>query len=86
MLDLEEQRSVDVGKDTTEGDGGTDQSVQFLITTDGELEMSWSDTLDLEILGSVACEFKDFGSEVLQDGGDIDGSCLPELDFATFEL
>ena len=38
---------------TTEGDGGTNESIELLITTDGELEMAGSDTLDLEILGSV---------------------------------
>jgi len=62
-----------VGKDTTEGDSGTDQSVEFFVTTDGELQVTRSDTLDLEILGRVAGEFENFGSQILQDGSDIDG-------------
>lgn len=35
LLHLEEQRPVDPGQDTTEGDGGTDQRVQLFVTTDG---------------------------------------------------
>jgi hypothetical protein len=34
--------------------------------------MAGRDTLDLEILGGVAGEFENFGSQVLEDGGDID--------------
>ena len=44
---------VDVGDDTTTSNGGLDQSVQFLITANGELQMAGSDTLHLKILGSV---------------------------------
>ena len=40
-------------QDTTKGDGCADQGVEFLVTTDGELQMAGSDALDLEILGGV---------------------------------
>lgn len=40
-------------QDTTEGDGGADQGVELLITTDGQLQVAWGDTLDLEVLGGV---------------------------------
>lgn len=60
-------------QDTSECDGGSDQSVQFLITSNGQLQMSRSDTLDLEILGGIACEFQDFSSQVFENGGDIYG-------------
>ena len=53
LLDLEQQGTVDVGQDTTEGDGGADEGVELLVTADGELEMTRRDTLDLEILGGV---------------------------------
>lgn len=62
-------------QDTTECDCCSDQGIQLFITTDGQLEMSRCDTLDLQILGSVACELEHFGSQVLEDGGDIDGGC-----------
>lgn len=53
LLYLEKKSAVNVWQYTTEGDGGTNESIELLITTDGELEMAGSDTLDLEILGSV---------------------------------
>lgn len=40
-------------QDTTKGNGGADQGVELLVTTDGELEMSGGDALDLEVLGGV---------------------------------
>lgn len=40
-------------QDTTEGDGGADQGVELLVTTDGKLQVAGRDTLDLEILGGV---------------------------------
>lgn len=43
-------------QDTTEGDGGADQGVELLVTTDGELQVAGRNTLDLEILGSVLGE------------------------------
>lgn len=43
-------------KDTSEGDGCTDESVELLITTDGELEVTWGNALDLEVLGGVLFE------------------------------
>ncbi|KAH8632939.1 hypothetical protein IG631_11573 [Alternaria alternata] len=34
--------------------------------------MAWRDALDLEILGSVACELENFGSQVFEHSGQID--------------
>ena len=53
LLNLEKQSAVDVRQDTTKGDGGADECVEFLVTTNGELQVAGCDTLDLEILGSV---------------------------------
>ena len=36
---LANQRLVDVGDDTTAGNGGLDQGVQLLVTTDGKLKI-----------------------------------------------
>ena len=74
LLDLEEQRTIDVWQDTTECDRRSDQCVQLFVTSDGKLQMSRCDTLDFEVLCGVAREFKDFGGEVLEDGCDVDGS------------
>ena len=71
---LADERLVDVGDHTTAGDGGLDQSVQLLVSPDGQLEMSGCDPLHLEILTGVAGQLEDLGSEVLQDGRAVHGS------------
>lgn len=43
-------------QNTTEGDSGANQSIELLITTDGELQVARGDTLDLEVLCSVLWE------------------------------
>lgn len=53
LLDLEQKRPVDMGKNTTKGDGGTDEGVEFLVTTNGELQVAGRDALDLKVLGGV---------------------------------
>jgi hypothetical protein len=64
---------VDVGDDTTTGDGGLDEGVELLVTTDGELEMAGRDTLDLEVLAGVAGKLEYLGGQVLKDGSSVDG-------------
>ena len=39
----------------------SDQRIQFFITADRKLQMTWRDTFYFEVLGRVAGEFKDFG-------------------------
>lgn len=63
-----------MGQDTTEGDCGVDESVELLVASDGELQVSGRDALDLEILGSVAGQFEDFGGQVFQHCCDVDSS------------
>jgi hypothetical protein len=65
---------VNVGKNTTLGDGDVTQKlVQLLIVSDGELEMTGDDTGLLVVAGSVASQLEDFGSEVLKDGSQVHG-------------
>ena len=71
---LADERLVDVGDDSTASDGGLDQSVQLLVSPDGELEMSGGDSLHLQVLTGVTGQLEDLSSEVLQDGGAVDGS------------
>ena len=73
LLHLQQERSVDVWQDTAEGNGGSDQSVELLVASNGELKMTGRDTLDFEILGGVACEFENFSGEVFENGSDVDG-------------
>ena len=53
---------------------GADKSVQFLIASDSKLQVTRRNTLDLQILGGVASELEDFGGEIFEDGGNVDGS------------
>ena len=66
---------MNVGQDTTLGDGDvTQQLVQLLIVADGELQMPGDDTGLLVVTGGVASQLENLGSEVLKDGGEVDGS------------
>lgn len=55
LFNLEQQCTVDTRQNTTVGNSGANQSVEFLVATDGELQVTRGDTLDFEILGGVAC-------------------------------
>lgn len=74
LFHLQEKCSVDTRQDTSKGDGRADKVIQFFITADGKLEVARGNALHLEILGSVASEFEDFGSQVFQYSSDIYGS------------
>ena len=50
LVALVDERLVDVGDDTTTGDGGLDKGVKLLISTDGKLQVPGRDTLDLKVL------------------------------------
>jgi len=65
---------VDVWNNTTSSNGSLNEGIQFFITTDGELKMAWGDTLHLQILGGVSCQFQNLSGEVFEDGGGVDGS------------
>ena len=66
---------VDVRQDTTLCDGDmTQQLVQLLIVTDGELEVTRDDTGLLVIAGSVTRQFEDLSSEILKDSSQVHGS------------
>ena len=65
---LVDEGLVNVGNDTTTGNGGLDQGIEFFVTTNGELQVSRGDTLDLQVLAGVASEFEHFGRQVLQNG------------------
>lgn len=63
-----------MGKHTTKGDGGLDEGVQLLVSSNGELEVARRDALDFEILGGVAGQLENFGCEVFEDGGQVNSS------------
>ena len=64
---------MDVGEDTTGGDGGAaEKSVELLIVADGELDVTGHNSGLLVVLGGVASELEDLSGEVLKDSGEID--------------
>lgn len=66
---------MDVGENTTLSDGDTsEQFVQLLVVSDGELKMSRDDTGLLVISGGVTCQLKNFSGQVFEDGGEVDWS------------
>lgn len=69
-------------QDATEGDRGPDERVQFLIATDGKLQVTGRDALDFQVFRRVTGEFEDFGSEIFKNGGNIDGSCEGQMSVA----
>ena len=71
---LREEDSLDVGEDTALGDGHTsEQLVQLLVVTDGQLEVTGDDPGLLVVTGSVASQLEDLSSQVLHDGSHVDG-------------
>jgi len=66
---------VDGGEHTTTADGDVaEKLVELLIVADGQLDVAGDDTLTLVVAGSVASELDDLGSQVLEDGSEVDGS------------
>ena len=66
---------MDVGEDTTLGNGDvTQELVQLLIVADGKLEVTRDDTGLLVVTGGVTSQLEDFSSQVLEDSSQVDGS------------
>jgi len=78
LLDLEQQRAIDVGQDAAESDGGADERVELLVAADGQLQVARRDALDLEVLGRVARQLEHFGCQVLQHRRQVDGRLRPD--------
>ena len=66
---------MDVGKDTSSGDGNSSkQLVELLIVLHGKGDVTGHDTSLLVVTGGIAGKLKNLGTEVLEDGGKVDGS------------
>ncbi len=65
---------VDVGNDTSASNGSLDEEVEFLVSSDGELEMSGGDSSDFEVLRSVSSQLEDLSGQVFKNGSSVDGS------------
>ena len=66
---------MNVRQDTALGDGDmSEKLVQFLIVANGKLKVAGDDTGLLVVAGGVTSQFEDFRSQILKNGGEIDGS------------
>lgn len=78
---------MDVGHDTALGDDNVaEQLVEFLVVADGELKMAGDDTGLLVVASCVAGKLEHFGSEILQDSSEVDGSDYDLISKAIFDL
>jgi hypothetical protein len=70
-----EHTGMDVGEDTTLCNGDVpEELVQLLVIADGKLKMTRDDTGLLVVAGGIASQLEDLGSQVLENGSEIDGS------------
>ena len=71
---LGQKDSLDVGQDSSLGDGDTgEQFVQLLVISDGQLEMAGVDSGLLVVSGSISSQLENLSSEILEDGSQVDG-------------
>ena len=71
---LGQEDSLDVGEDTTLGNGDSSkQFVQLLVITDGQLQVTGDDPGLLVVTGSIASQLKDLSRQVLHDSSHVDG-------------
>ena len=70
---LGEKDSLDVWQYTTLSDGDSSQElVEFLVVSDGELQVTWDDSGLLVVAGSVSGQLENFSAEVFQNSGEVD--------------
>jgi hypothetical protein len=69
--DLGDEGLVDVRNDSSSSNGGLDQGVKFLVSSDGKLQMSGGNSLDFQVLAGVSCQLKHLSSEILKNSSAI---------------
>jgi hypothetical protein len=72
---LGQQDCLDVGQDTSLGDGDSGQElVQLLVVADGQLQVTWDDSGLLVVTSGVSSQLEDLSGQVLHDGSQVDWS------------
>lgn len=72
LVRLHDEGLVDVRDNTTSSNSSLDESVKLFIASDGEQQVSGSDSLHLEILRGVSCKFENLSSKVLKNSSTVD--------------
>jgi hypothetical protein len=74
LLLLGDEDGVDVGEDTTLGDGhAAEELVELFVVADSELKVTGGDAGLLVVTGGVASELEDLSGEVFHHSGEVDG-------------
>lgn len=68
---LKDEGLVDVRNDSTTSNGSLDEGIEFFVSSNGELQVSGSDSLDFEVLAGVAGQLEHLCGKILQDGCSI---------------
>ena len=69
---LVQEGLVDMGDDAAASDGGLDERVELFVAADRELQVAGRDALHTQVLGGVASQLQNLGSEVFQDRRSVD--------------
>jgi hypothetical protein len=70
---LWEQDGVNIWQYTTlRNCNVSEQLVQLLVVSDGELQVTGDDSRLLVVAGCVSSQLEDFGAEIFQDSGEVD--------------
>jgi hypothetical protein len=77
---------MNLGQNTTLSDGNmSEKLVQFLVVSDGQLQVTRNDTGLLVVTGGVSSQFQDFSCEIFEDGGQVDwGASTDTLSVVSF--
>ena len=71
---LGEEHRVDVGEDTSRGNGHSSKELaELLVVADGKLDVAGDDAVLLVVAGSVTSKLKDLSSKVLEDSSEVHG-------------
>ena len=65
---------MNVGKHTSSSNRNmTEHLVEFFIVANSELKMPWDDAASFVVAARVSGELQNLGTEVFQNGGEVDG-------------
>lgn len=71
---LGQKHSLDVGEDTSLGNGHSGEKfVQLLVVADGQLQVTGDDSRLLVVTGGVSCQLQDLSGQVLEHGSEVHG-------------
>ena len=63
---------MDVRNNTTTSNGGLNQGIKLLVTSDSQLNVARRDSLSLKIFASITCEFQNLSGQILENGSSVD--------------